>query len=71
MARLLAYSGEVELAIESLKQAITEGFSDIDLISKEPDFDSIRKDKRFIDFVENMGLLIKLRSKVGLPEDSK
>jgi tetratricopeptide (TPR) repeat protein len=71
IARLLASSGEVELAIESLKQAITEGFSDIDLIRKEPDFDRIRKDERFADFVENIGVLIKLRSKVGLPEDAK
>jgi tetratricopeptide (TPR) repeat protein len=71
MARLLASSGEVEMAIESLKQAITEGFSDIDLIRKEPDFDRIRNDKRFVDFVENAGLLIKLRSKVGLPEDTR
>jgi tetratricopeptide (TPR) repeat protein len=71
VARLLASSGDVELAIESLKQAITEGFSNIDLIRKEPDFDRIRNDKRFADFVENAGVLIKLRSKVGLPEDSK
>jgi tetratricopeptide (TPR) repeat protein len=71
IARLLASSGEVDLAIEGLKQAITEGFSDIDLIRKEPDFDRIRNDKRFVDFVENAGLLIRLRSKVGLPEDAK
>ncbi len=71
MARLLASSGEVELAIENLKQAIAEGFTDVDKIRKEPDFDRIRSDKRFIDFMENADLLIKLRSKVGLPEDSK
>ena len=71
MARLLASSGEVEPAIESLTQAIAEGFTDIDMIRKEPDFDRIRNDKRFIDFVANADLLIKLRLKTGLPEDSK
>ena len=69
MARLLASAGEVELSIESLKQAITEGFDDIDMIRKEPDFDRIRNDQHFVDFVENAGLLIRLRSKIGLPED--
>lgn len=68
MARLLASSGDVEMAIESLKQAITEGFDNIDSIRKEPDFDRVRDDQRFVDFMENAVLLIKLRSKVGLPE---
>jgi tetratricopeptide (TPR) repeat protein len=71
MARLMASSGEVDLAIDNLKQAITEGFNDIELIQKEADFDRIRNDKRFVEFMENAGVLIKLRSKVGLPEDSK
>jgi tetratricopeptide (TPR) repeat protein len=71
MARLLASSGRVDPAIENLKLAITEGFSDIDKIRKEPDFDPIRNDKRFVDFMANANLLMKLRSKVGLPEDTK
>jgi tetratricopeptide (TPR) repeat protein len=70
MARLMASSGEVEMAIDGLKQAILEGFNDIESIRKEPDFDRIRDDKRFVEFMENAGLLIKLRSKVGLPEES-
>jgi tetratricopeptide (TPR) repeat protein len=71
VARLLASAGKVDPAIESLKQAITEGFSDIDQIRKEQDFDPIRNDKRFVDFIANVNLLIKLKSKVGLPEDTK
>ena len=71
MARLMASSGEVEMAIDGLKQAILEGFDNIDAIRKEPDFDRIRDDKRFVEFMENAALLIKLRSKVGLPEDAK
>ncbi len=68
MARLMATSGEVDLTIEYLKQAITDGFTDIDAIRKQPDFDHVRQDKRFIDFMENAEVLIKLREKVGLPE---
>jgi tetratricopeptide (TPR) repeat protein len=68
MARLMASSGEVEMAIDGLKQAILEGFDNIEAIRKEPDFDPIRDDKRFVEFMENAALLIKLRSKVGLPE---
>jgi tetratricopeptide (TPR) repeat protein len=71
MARLLASSGKVDQAIESLKQAIAEGFTNVDQIRKEPDFDPIRHDKRFVDFMENAAVLIKLRSKVGLPENTK
>jgi tetratricopeptide (TPR) repeat protein len=71
MARLLASSGRVDLAIENLKQAIAEGFTDIDRIRKEPDFDPIRNDKRFVEFIANADMLIKLRSKVGLPEGVK
>jgi tetratricopeptide (TPR) repeat protein len=68
MARLMASAGEVEMAIDGLKQAIMEGFDDIHLIQKEPDFDRIRDDKRFVEFMENAAVLIKLRAKVGLPE---
>jgi len=69
IARLVASSGDVELAIENLKQAIMEGFSDIELIRKEPDFDRVRDDKRFVEFIENADVLVKLRSKVGLREE--
>ncbi len=70
IARLVASTGGVELAIENLKRAIAGGFNDIDSIRQQPDFDPVRNDKRFIEFMENAVLLIKLRSNVGLPEDS-
>ena len=55
---------------ENLKAAFANGFTDLDSIRKLPDFDPIRKDKRFIDLIEETELLMKLR-KVGLPEQSK
>jgi tetratricopeptide (TPR) repeat protein len=67
LGRLFAASGNAESAIENLKLAITHGFTDIELINKQPDFDPIRKDERFIEFLQNAALLIKLQSKVGLP----
>ncbi len=71
MARLKASTGNVEAVIEDLKLAIKEGFDDVDWIRKEPDFDRIRNDERFVKFFDEIGLLIKLRNKVGLPEDTK
>lgn len=67
IARLYATAGDVELAIENLKLAVAQGFSDVEAIKKQPDFDSIRKDPRFEAFMKEIELLIKLRSKVGLP----
>ena len=55
--------GNVESAIENLQMAITDGFSDIESIRKDPSFDPIRNDKRFIEFIENAETMIKLRSK--------
>jgi tetratricopeptide (TPR) repeat protein len=67
VARLYASMGNVDLAIESLEQAFQYGFSDIESIEIEKDFNPIRKDARFVEFIENLSLLIRLRSKVGLP----
>jgi tetratricopeptide (TPR) repeat protein len=61
IARLYASSGDVEKAIESLQQALLEGFTDIDAIRKQPDFDPIRKDERFIEFMKTFALLISTR----------
>jgi tetratricopeptide (TPR) repeat protein len=71
LARMLASAGDVQAVIKHLELAISNGFTDIDSIRKEPDFDGIRKDPSFVDFIENAGLLIRLRSKVGLPEEPK
>ena len=66
-ARLYASAGQVESTIDSLKQAIDNGFSKIDMVEKERDFDPIRQDARFEEFLKNASLLIRLRAKVGLP----
>ena len=68
-ARLLASTGDVEGAIENLQMAITDGYSDLESIRKERDFDPIRNDKRFIDFIEKAEAMIKLRAKSGLPAE--
>ncbi len=39
-----------------------DGFSDFEAIEKQADFDPIRKDERFIEFMKNIELLVKLRS---------
>lgn len=56
-ARLFASMGDVERAVQSLEQAISAGFSDIDSIRKEPDFDPIRQDERFQAFMKTALLL--------------
>jgi len=69
LARLFAVAGNVDSTIENLKQAITNGFADIDAINKEHDFDPIRNDERFVEFLKNASLLIKLQSDIGLPAE--
>jgi tetratricopeptide (TPR) repeat protein len=71
LARMSASSGDVEEAIKHLELAINNGFTDIDSIRNDPEFDQIRKDQRFVHFMENAGPLIRLRPKVGLPEQPK
>jgi tetratricopeptide (TPR) repeat protein len=66
IAALYASEKKVESAIESLKRAFVSGFSDIAAIEKNPDFDPIRKDAKFIEFSKSMPLLI--RDKVAPPE---
>jgi tetratricopeptide (TPR) repeat protein len=67
IARLHASSGNVPRAIESLEQAFMDGFTDIAAIQKEPDFDPIRNDERFIEFMKNLELLIKLKETGAQP----
>ncbi len=67
MARLHASAGNVESTIEKLKQAIASGFSDIEEIERERDFDSVRPDERFVEFMKDVPVLIRLRDNVGLP----
>jgi tetratricopeptide (TPR) repeat protein len=53
MARVYAASGNIPKAIESLEDAIMNGFTDIELIQKNPEFNGIRKDKRFVEFMKS------------------
>lgn len=64
MARLFASVGDAQRAIDSLQLALNTGFTDLEAITGEPDFDPIRKDPLFIDFMKNAELL--LRPRVGL-----
>jgi hypothetical protein len=52
MARVQAVAGDVPKMIESLEKALLNGFSDIEAIRTNPDFDPYRKDERFIKFME-------------------
>ncbi len=52
-ARIYAAAGNVPKTIESLENALLSGFSDIDAIRENPDFDAIRGDELFIKFMED------------------
>lgn len=57
MARLYASFGNAEKAVESLQTALNAGFTDIAAIQAEKDFDPIRQDVRFVDFMKTATLL--------------
>jgi hypothetical protein len=63
MARLYARQGDPELALRNLRQAIALGFSDADAIRGEPDFEPLRQNPRFADFLRNLDVLIQLQDK--------
>jgi tetratricopeptide (TPR) repeat protein len=67
IAGFFASKGNVEPAIENLQLAYNNGFSDIKAIEKEPDFNPIRQDTRFVEFMKDLSLQIKLRDRIGLP----
>jgi len=62
LARFYASMGNVELAIENLQRAFSKGFSDVKVIDKQPDFDPIRRDSRFVEFMKSIALLGRLRN---------
>jgi tetratricopeptide (TPR) repeat protein len=68
IAALYASEKKVNLAIDLLKQAFADGFSDIEAIEKNSNFNPIRQDPLFIEFSKNMSQFIKPRNKVDLPE---
>jgi len=57
MARLYASMGDAVRAVESLQQALTAGFTNIAAIGSEKDFDPIRGDERFREFMKTAALL--------------
>ncbi len=58
MARLYASMGDVTHALDSLQQALNAGFTKIAAITEEKDFDPIRKDERFVEFMKTATLLL-------------
>ncbi len=58
VARLYASSGDAVNAVENLQEALKSGFTDIKSIQEEPDFDPIRQDERFIEFMKIATLLL-------------
>lgn len=57
LARLYASMGDVIHALESLRLALNAGFTDIAAINSEKDFDPIRNDERFLQFMKTTELL--------------
>ena len=57
MARLYASMGDVVHAVESLQQALNAGFTNIALIAQEKDFDPIRRDERFLEFMKTAAVI--------------
>jgi tetratricopeptide (TPR) repeat protein len=51
-ARIHALAGNAPKAIQNLEEAVLNGFADFNAIYKNPDFDPIRNDKRFIEFMK-------------------
>ena len=65
MARLYASQKNVGRAIENLKLAVENGFSDIEDIRNRRDFDSIRHHPDFESFLKDLPRLIQLQDKVA------
>jgi tetratricopeptide (TPR) repeat protein len=59
IARVYASMGDVDRAVENLQQALNAGFTDIDAIRREPDFDKIRHDTKFVAFMRQATLITK------------
>ncbi|MEJ2109362.1 MAG: tetratricopeptide repeat protein, partial [Acidobacteriota bacterium] len=51
MARVYAVAGNIPKTIESLQNALLNGFTDIEAIRTNPDFDPVREDERFVKFM--------------------
>lgn len=63
LARIMAASGNLEAAIENLKLAFNNGFNNIEEINKSPDFNLIRNDERFDQFMQDVAIWLKFQPK--------
>jgi tetratricopeptide (TPR) repeat protein len=63
LARIMAASGNLEAAIENLKLAFNNGYANIEEINKSPDFDLIRNDERFNQFMQDVTIWLKFQPK--------
>lgn len=59
MARLYASAGNVDRAVESLQQALKDGFTNLQALLTERDFDPIRKEEKFVTFMKYATQLLK------------
>jgi tetratricopeptide (TPR) repeat protein len=59
MARLYASMGDVDHAVDNLQQAFNNGFTDLEAIRTEHDFDPIRQNEKFVAFMKTASLLKK------------
>ena len=59
MARVYAVAGDIPKTIESLENALMKGFYDIENIERDPEFDPIRKDERFVKFMKSASVWAK------------
>ena len=63
LAGLMASLGNFEATIENLKLAFNNGFTNLEEIRKSPDFDLIRKDPRFDQFLQDVAIWLKFQPK--------
>ncbi len=67
MARVYASTGNAERAVENLELALKEGFTNLDALLKENDFDPIRKNEKFIEFMKQARQLLGPEKKLAVP----
>lgn len=59
MARFYASMGNVDRAVENLQQALSTGFTNLEALRTEHDFDPIRQNEKFIAFMKYAAQLLK------------
>jgi tetratricopeptide (TPR) repeat protein len=59
MARLYASTGDAGRAVESLQKALAGGFNDWNSLEKERDFDPVRGNEKFVEFMKKTRPVLK------------